>query len=424
MVHFGILPVATQRHCAPTKEEAMFTRFRAMANRQRPAVALVAVSLLIGLTPLIFTVCQNSSEPQSTDDVLLAASVKHGQNIFRYDTFGDEEFWTGTLKLNEAIQDKVDPITALGVGLKVDSDALPPGILDTADLEDPATTVALIKLNAVVGVQGTVDKDNNLVEVGITCALCHSTVDDSVQPGIGKRLDGWANRDLDVGAIVALSDEVEEPARSVYEGWEPGFYDPRFNIDGLNTPIVIPPVFGLQGIDNETYTADGPISYWNAYVAVTQMHGQGTFVDERLGISVINKPDRVTPKLKALLAYQLSLETPSPPADFFDEDMADDGRDVFEEHCQSCHVNVTGTDNNAGVLHDADETDMDGAYAERTVNKAYRTTPLRGLFSHAPYFHDGSAETIEDVVDHYIGALGITLSTDERANLIEFVKSL
>jgi cytochrome c2 len=326
--------------------------------------------------------------------------------------------------MHEVIEEKVSPTLALSVGLKVDSDALPPGILDNADLNDPATTVALIKLNAVVGIQGKVDKNNRLTSVGITCALCHSTVDNSVMPGIGKRLDGWANRDLDVGSIIALSPEVEEPAKTTYDNWDPGFYDPRFNIDGEDTPLVIPPVYGLDGIDNETYTADGPISYWNAYVAVTQMHGQGTFIDPRLGINVVNKPDLVTPKLKHLLAYQLSLLAPEPPEDFFDEEDAADGADVFAEHCQSCHVNVSGTDNNDGVLHDPGETDMDGAYAARTVNKKYRTTPLRGLWQHAPYFHDGSAATLEAVVAHYIQALGLQLTTEEQSDLVEFLKSL
>jgi mono/diheme cytochrome c family protein len=201
-------------------------------------------------------------------------------------------------------------------------------------------------------------------------------------------------------------------------------YDPRYNIDGKNTPLVIPPAYGLAGIKNETYTGDGPISYWNAYVAVTQMHGQGNFSDPRLGINVTHKPDLVTPKLKTLLKYQLSLPAPKPPSGSFNAAAAERGRAVFQGNCQSCHLNATGTDNNNGVLHDPGETDMDGAYAARTVNKKYRTTPLRGLWQHAPYFHDGSAATLEAVVAHYVSALGLTISPEEQQDLVAYLKSL
>jgi mono/diheme cytochrome c family protein len=306
----------------------------------------------------------------------------------------------------------------------VDADALPAGLLESADLTSPATTVALLKLNAVVGIQAKVDNKGHIVSLGVTCALCHSTVDDAVMKGIGHRKDGWPNHDLDVGKIVASSPAVPADAKLVYNGWGPGMYDPRFNIDGLNTPLVIPPAYGLAGIKNETYTADGPISYWNAYVAVTQMHGQGTFVDPRLGISVINKPDMVTPKLKALLKYQLSLTAPPPPAGFFDAAAAEAGDELFEEHCESCHVDDTSTDNNAGVLHDPNEIGTDPAYAARTVTKMYRTTPLRGLWQHAPYFHDGSAATLEDVVSHYNAVFNLGLDPDEQHDLVEYLKTL
>ncbi len=352
------------------------------------------------------------------------AVAVNGQDVFRHDTFGDEAFWTGTLKMNEVVEKSVDPTTALSVGLKVDADALPPGTLDNADLKSPATTVALLKLNAVVGLKATVDANNHITQLGITCALCHSTVDNSVMKGIGKRMDGWPNRDLNVGAIVALSPAITAEQKAVYSSWGPGMYDPRYNIDGKNTPLVLPPAYGLAEIKNETYTAEGPISYWNAYVAVTQMHGQGNFSDPRLGIDVKNSPDRVTSKLPALRDYQHSLPAPAPPAGSFDAAAADRGKAVFTQSCENCHVGVKGTDNNDGVLHDPSETGMDAAYAARTANKKYRTTPLRGLWQHPPYFHDGSAKTLADVVAHYNKVRKLSLTSAQQKDLEEFLKTL
>ena len=352
------------------------------------------------------------------------AVAVNGRDVFRHDTFGDEAFWTGTLKMNEVVEKSVDPTTALSVGLKVDADALPPGTLDNADLKSPATTVALLKLNAVVGLKATVDANNHITQLGITCALCHSTVDNSVTKGIGKRMDGWPNRDLNVGAIVALSPALTAEQKAVYSSWGPGMYDPRYNIDGKNTPLVLPPAYGLADIQNETYTAEGPISYWNAYVAVTQMHGQGNFSDPRLGIDVKNSPDLVTSKLPALRDYQHSLPAPAPPAGSFDAAAADRGRAVFTQSCESCHVGVTGTDNNDGVLHDPADTGMDAAYAARTANKKYRTTPLRGLWQHPPYFHDGSAKTLADVVAHYNKVRKLSLTSAQQKDLEEFLKTL
>ena len=255
-----------------------------------------------------------AATPPAAEEPASAALVAEGKQIFRFDTFGDEQLWTDTLRLHEVVEKNVDPTTALGVGLKVDADALPAGILDTADLKSPATTVALLGMNAVVGLQATVSADGRIERLGVTCALCHSSVDDSVMPGIGRRLDGWPNRDLNVGAIIALSPALSADQKAVYNSWGPGKYDPRYNLDGKNTPLVIPPAYGLADIVNETYTAEGPISYWNAYVAVTQMGGQGTFSDARLGIDVSHSPDLVTPKLAALRAYQHSLPAPPPPA--------------------------------------------------------------------------------------------------------------
>jgi mono/diheme cytochrome c family protein len=358
--------------------------------------------------------------------------LQEGQRIFRFETFGDEKFWTDTARMHEVVQKSVSPTAALQVGLKVDAEAIPPDVATAiksgqVDLNSPTTTVALLKLNAVVGLRGTVATVNGrdtLTRLGITCALCHSTVDDSFAPGIGRRLDGWPNRDLNVGAIIALSPAITPAQKAVYESWGPGKYDPRFSIDGKNTPLVLPPAYGLADVKNETYTAEGPISYWNAYVAVTQMHGQGNFSDPRLGIDVRQSPDLVTPKLAALRAYQHSLRSPSPPTGSFDAAAAARGRAVFDRACSSCHVGGNNTDNNAGKLHQPSETGMDGAYAARTATRAYRTTPLRGLWQHPPYFHDGRAGTLEAVVEHYDGVRKLQLSAEQRADLVSYLKSL
>ena len=352
-----------------------------------------------------------------------ADSVAEGQRIFRFDTFGDEQFWTDTLHMNQVVEQSVDPTTALAVGLKVDADVLPPGILQQVDLKSPATTVALLKMNAVVGIQATVDSNNHITRLGITCALCHSNVDNSVMAGIGHRLDGWPNHDLNVGAIVALSPVLGAAQKAVYQSWGPGKYDPRYNLDGKNGALVIPPAYGLAQVKNETYTAEGPISYWNAYVAVTQMHGHGDFSDARLGITVTQSPDMVGPKLAALRAYQHSLAAPPPPAGSFDTAGAQRGRALFARRCASCHVGVTGTDNNDGKLHAPAETGVDGAYAARTATKAYRTTPLRALWQHPPYFHDGSAATLPDVVTHYNSVRKLGLTAAQQHDLIEYLKS-
>src|SRR5215218_323705 len=287
-------------------------------------------------------------------DVDLAANGGHGshtladgKSIFRFDTFGDETFWTDTLRMHEVIRTSVSPATALSVGLKVDVDTLPASVKTALqagqiDLNDPATTVTLLKLGAVVGLVGEVDANNTLTRVGTTCALCHSTVDNSFAPGIGHRLDGWPNRDLNPGAILALSPALTAAQKAVYNSWGPGMYDPRFNFDGKNQPVVIPPAFGLRNVEREIYTGDDTISYWNAYVAITQMHGRGRFVDPRIGASVNNTPpDRVTTGvLAALRAYQFSLENPTPRAADFDAAAAERGRAVFNGpgQCSTCHT--------------------------------------------------------------------------------------
>jgi mono/diheme cytochrome c family protein len=356
------------------------------------------------------------------------AELAAGQQTFRFDTFGDESFWTDTLRIHEVIEGGVSPVTALAVGLKVDADALPPGTLETADLNSPATTVALLKLNAVVGLQGTVENVNGkdtLTRVGITCALCHSTVTNSAA-GIGQRLDGWPNLDLNPGAIIALSPALTGPQKAVYNSWGPGKYDARYNFDGQNDAAVIPPAYGLAGVHSVTYTGDGDRpAYWNRYVAVTQMHGHGSFSEPRLGISVSNPPDQVEAKLEDLEAYQLSLGVPAPPAGSFDAAAAARGQEVFmgQGQCATCHAGSSFTDANTR-LHDPAEVPTDPTHAQRSATKMYRTTPLRALAQHPPYFHDGSAATLSDVVDRYDSAKNLQLTPQQKADLVEFLKSL
>jgi mono/diheme cytochrome c family protein len=378
---------------------------------------------------------QDDGEPRHRD----------GQAIFRFDTFGDEQLWTNVLRMHEAVA-TVDPATALAVGLKVDVESLPPAVISALragqiDLTNPAVTVELLRLDSVVGVKGRVNDRGQLTSVGITCALCHSTVDNSFARGIGKRLDGWANLDLNVGAIVALSPALPDALKAEFRTWGPGKYDPRHHaFDGTNLislnspslPIVIPSIYGLKGVGFETFTADGPISYWNSYVGVGQMGGHGSFSDPRIGLFISQSPDLVTPKLAALLDYQLSLRVPDPPPGSFDEDAAKRGKHVFrnEAGCATCHQSPNFTDVLSGpsrtvpFLHDPAEVGMDPRYAARTATGQYRTTPLRGLWQHAPYFHDGSAPDLRAVVDHYNRLFGLNLSAAQQADLVEYLKSL
>lgn len=369
-----------------------------------------------------------------------AALVAEGKQTFRFDTFGDETKWTDALRMHEVVA-TVDPTTALTVGLKVDAEALPAsvvaGIQDgSVSLTDPATTVALLKLNAVLGVKGTVETiggKDTLTRVGITCALCHSTVDNSFAPGIGKRLDGWPNRDLNVGAIVALSPALDAPTKAVFNSWGPGKYDPRFNQDGLNGPQVIPPAYGLSGVHRITSTGDGEdIAYWNRYVGVTQMGGHGTFSEPRTGVTVTNgTDDLIGSKLAGLQAYQLTLAAPAPVAGSFDGSAASRGQALFvgKASCATCHSGTEFTDANIRLHPVSDamgEPEPAGvpSYASRSATKQYRTAPLRGIWQHAPYFHNGSAATLDDVVSTYNTRRSLGLTDPERADLVQYLKSL
>jgi mono/diheme cytochrome c family protein len=349
---------------------------------------------------------------------------RQGREIFRYDTFGDEQFWTDTARLHEVVLRQVQPLEALSLGLKVDMDRLNLAKFLIHNPFGTWGTKELLRENAVVGVKATFDKEGHMTRIGITCAFCHSTVDNALLPGIGHRLDGWPNRDLKVGRILAMLPIYTEVQKAVLRSWPTGTYDPRFNFDGKSTPLVLPPAHGLAEVKNETYTAEGPISYWNDYVAVTQMHGHGNFSDDRLGVHIVQEPDMVTGKLPALRAYQHSIAAPPTPGAFYDAGAAARGKTVFDANCASCHVNGRLTDNNNGVLHAASETGMDSTYAARTTQKRYRTTPLRGLWQHAPYFHDGSAKTLDDVVDHYVRVRALQLRGSQKRDLVQYLKSL
>ncbi|HSV81236.1 MAG TPA: hypothetical protein VLK85_18730 [Ramlibacter sp.] len=361
-----------------------------------------------------------------------------GQQIFRHYTFGDEIHWTDRLRMHEVIEQQVTPNLAFLVGLKVDSEALPPAVAEsirngTADLDSPATTVALIKADAVVGLKGEVETINGvdrLRKVGVTCALCHSTVDNSFATNIGRRLDGWPNRDLDPGAIIALSPTLTVMQKAVYNSWGKGKYDPRFNIDGLNKPVVIPPAYGLARIHKITFTGDGDeIAYWNRYVAVTQMGGQGTFTEPRLNLSITNgTQDLVSSVLPALQAYQLSLAAPPAPAGSFDASAAMRGRVLFNSkaQCMTCHTGDLFTDANARLHPPADSMaePESPSYAARSATKLYRATPLHGVWQHPPYFHDGSAATLEQVVTIYNTRRALGLTAQEVHDVAEYLKSL
>ena len=413
------------------------------------------------------------SLPSSFDGIIdanLQQMFKQGKDTFRYATFGDEAFWGGKLRLHQAIQGAafggvgpgVSPRTALAVGLKVDVDALPPGVIQglkngTINLDDPATTLALLKLNSVLGVKGTFKPDGSLSAVGIQCSLCHSTVDNSLAPGIGHRLDGWANRDLNVGAIVALAPNLkpvsdllgvdETTVRSVLNSWGPGHFDAElfldgkpFRPDGKSASVLIPPAFGLAGVNLHTWTGFGSVTYWNAFVANLEMHGKGTFFDPRLDDSaqypvaakagsgnVRNTPDLITPKLAALQFYQLAIPAPKPPKGSFDPQAAERGKALFigAARCSTCHVAPLFTEPGWN-MHAASEIGIDDFQANRSPDRRYRTSPLKGLWTHQKggFYHDGRFATLNDVVDHYNRFFSLNLDDQDKAALVEYLKSL
>jgi len=381
---------------------------------------------------LIAVSCSHDAEPTAPSGQL----TDEGRRIFRFETFGDETFWTDTLRLHEVVQ-HLPPATAIAVGLKVDADTLPLEVLQAiqagqVDLSDPATTVTLLKLGAVIGLRATVDADNQITQLGTTCALCHSTVDDRIAKGIGSRLDAWPNLELNPGAIIALSPALTPEQKAIYNSWGPGRFDPRINFDGLNGPVLIPPAYGLRGVHSTTFTGDGQdIAYWNRYVGVTQMHGHGSFVEPRLGINVQNPPDLISDKLAALQAYQLSINAPKPPAGSFDAAAASRGRALFTGagKCSTCHTGTLLTDANTRLHAPSEvvsEPEPNGApsAAARSATKLYRTTPLRALQLQPPYFHNGIAPTLEAVVELYDTRQGLELTAQQKADLVQYLRSL
>jgi hypothetical protein len=392
-----------------------------------------------------------------------AEMIAEGRQTFRFDTFGDEDFWGGKLHLNEAIA-KVDPTTALAVGLKVDVDALPEKLQKDllggrVDLKDPATTLALLRLNAVVGVTGFFT-GNELSSIGIQCSLCHSTVDDSLAKGIGHRLDGWANRDLDVGTIVSLAPDLsvvanllgitQDQVRAVLTSWGPGKFDAGVFLDGIATKpgggssaTLIPPAFGLAGVNLHTWTGWGSVPYWNAFVANLEMHGKGTFFDPRLDDKVKfpvaaaaklghitpppGEPDLITSKLAGLQFYQLALEAPPAPVESFDRQAAKRGEAVFngDGQCATCHVAPLFTEPGWN-MHTGAEIGIDEFQAQRAPDNRYRTSPLKGLWTHEKggFYHDGRFATLNDVVDHYNNAKNLGLTQQQQDDLVQYLRSL
>ena len=396
--------------------------------------------------------------------------LEEGRRIFRFDTFGDEAFWGGALKLHQAIAGErnggvgpgVSPATALAVGLKVDAEALPDDVLKAIrrgrlNLNDPAVTLALLDLNAVVGVTGRRGPDGRLATVGIQCSLCHSTVDNSVARGIGRRLDGWPNRDLNVGAIIALAPDLSVVAdllgvdqatvRTVLNSWGPGKFDAQlfldgkaFRPDGKSAATLIPAAFGLAGVNLHTYTGWGGVSHWNAFVANLEMHGQGTFVDARLNdplqfpvaaragfANVRNDPDLITSKLPALQFYQLSIPAPEPPRGSFNRSAAERGKVLFNGRatCSSCHVPPIYTEPGWN-MHTPEEIGIDDFQASRSPDRRYRTTPLGGLFARQTggFYHDGRFPDLRAVVDHYDRTFNLNLTEQAKRDLVEYLKSL
>lgn len=393
--------------------------------------------------------------------------IAQGKEIFRFDTFGDEDFWSGLLHIDKAIAGEnnggfgpgVSPATALSVGLKVDVDALPATIREgiisgSINLNDAAITLALLKLNAVVGVKGNFNQEEKLQSIGITCAVCHSTVDNSFATGIGKRLDGWPNRDLDVGGIISLTDNAlpianllhvdESTLRNVLDLWGPGKYSAilfmdgkAFRPDGKVAANLIPAAFGLKKINLTTYTGWGDISYWNAFVANLEMHGKGNFSDPRLNdpkypiavengfYNVTNNPDLITPKLPALREYQHSIDAPNPPAGSYNMAAAARGKGIFlsKAKCATCHPLPILADNK---LHTAEEMGIDDFDAMRSPTGKYRTTPLGGLFTRTKggFFHDGRFATLSDVISHYNNHFSLNLTASEKQDLEQYLRSL
>lgn len=438
---------------------------------------LLKIVILLALTAaglVYFSVRSSAQKDQGFDRQISANSQRmfeEGKQIFRFDTFGDETFWTDKLKLHQAIQGSklggvgtgVSPKTALSVGLKVDMDALPADLVEKikkgeVNLDDPATTLALIKLDAVLGVKGTFTQNGRLKSVGLSCAVCHSTVDDAFAPGIGHRLDGWPNRDLNTGAIISLAPDLsafssllqvdEATVKKVLASWGPGKFDALLNLDGKafrpdgkSAATLIPPAFGMAGINLHTWTGGwGTVTYWNAFVGNLELQGQGNFYDARLNDpkkypvaaragfgNKRSQTDMVTAKLAALQFYQLAIPPPTPPEGSFDKPTAMRGETLFKgkANCAVCHVPPLFTEPGWNT-HKPSEIGIDDFQSSRSPDNSYRTAPLRGLFAHMKggFYHDGRFATLLDVVNHYNSFKKLSLSEKEKRELVEYLKSL
>ncbi len=478
--------------------------------RRRIVFLLSTVSGTFLLAIVFLGVMAPGSKSQSNNDKDSTASnavqlVQQGRQIFRFDTFGDQAFWGDTLKLHQAIEGAglggvgpgVSPKMALSAGLKVDIDALPSNLLQQlqhgqVNLDNPAITVALLKLNAVVGLTGFFDSTGALTSVGIQCAFCHSTVDNSnpalcagtIQPNpgtgcVGHRLDGWANRDLNVGGIIALAPDLSAVAnllstvqpvtqtavRNVLNSWGPGKFDAELFLDGktfnpqqvtdgvvtgtnVSGATLIPPAFGLGGVNLHTWTGWGSVPHWNAFVANLEMHGKGRFWDPRLndggqfpiaaanGFGDLRLPngqhidpddDQITSKLQALQFYQLAIPSPQPPAGSFDPAAAARGDELFsgKAQCNNCHVEPLWSDPGWN-LHTPTEVCIDSFQADRAPDHRYRTSPIGDLFTHSKggFYHDGRFATLGNVVDHYDSCMSLGLTSSEKNDLIQYLLSL
>ena len=473
----------------------MLRRVSRMLSIGMSVLWLLAVVLAI-TSPTYGKQVKKTKKPANPDIVGNATDkITRGQQVFRFDTFGDQAFWGGMLRLHEAIEGAqfggvgpgVSPRTALSVGLKVDVDALPRNLVEDVvrgrvNLDDPAVTLALLKLNAVIGVTGVFSGDT-LQSLGIQCAFCHSTVDNSApslcfgaitpNPGtgcIGHRLDGWSNRDLNVGAIVALAPNLQpfadllgisqDTVRAVLGSWGPGKFDAELILDGkafnpqqvtdggvtgTNVPgaTLIPPAFGLGGVNLHTWTGWGSVPHWNAFVANLEMHGVGRFWDPRLNNAeqfpiaaahgfgdlphISPDDDLITSKLSDLQFYQLAIPSPQPPAGGFDQAAADRGDALFSgrAQCNNCHVEPLWTDPGWN-LHLPTEICIDSFQADRAPDRRYRTSPIGALFTHLKggFYHDGRFPTLASVVDHYNSCLNLNLSAGEKNDLVQYLLSL
>jgi len=428
------------------------------------SAALFTASTIRGVPEAI------AGSAQKSDPATRSQQPDEGRQIFRFDTFGDQDFWGGTLQLHKAIEGArfggvgpgISPRTALALGLKVDVDALANPIRvalqqGRVNLDDPAVTLLLLRLNAVVGVTGYSNANGGLDSVGIQCAMCHSTVDNSLLPGVGHRLDGWANRDLNVGAIVAASPNLQPVAEllgvdvntvlQVLNSWGPGKFDAELFMDGKafqpngkSAATLIPPAFGLAGVNLHTWTGWGSVPYWNAFVANLEMHGKGKFFDPRLDNAqqfpiaaangfghVNNETDLITSKLPALHTYQLSIAAPAPPPSSYDHQAAARGETVFagKAKCSTCHMEPVMTESGWN-MHPGADVCVDNFQADRAPDHRYRTAPLNGLWTHVKggFYHDGRFATLRDVVNHYDSCMSLGLSAGEKSDLVEYLKSL